>query len=94
MQPRRAAGLPKGAEAVGLSALPNLFAEGGAGGALHRRQGVSGDRSLEIEFSTPMSCETLNITFDPSQGTPPYTVLVSEQLAALHDALLTDTLRA
>lgn len=35
------------------------------------------NHNINVEVSQPVMCELMNITFDPSRGTPPYTVMIS-----------------
>ncbi len=35
------------------------------------------NHNINVEVSQPVMCEYMNITFDPSRGTPPYTVMIS-----------------
>ncbi|GAC96080.1 hypothetical protein PHSY_003659 [Pseudozyma hubeiensis SY62] len=35
------------------------------------------DHNVNVQVSQPTMCQPMNITFDPSRGTPPYTVMIS-----------------
>ncbi|SPO30794.1 uncharacterized protein UTRI_05590_B [Ustilago trichophora] len=35
------------------------------------------NHNINVQVSQPVMCEYMNITFDPSRGTPPYTVMIS-----------------
>nr|CDI55334.1 conserved hypothetical protein [Melanopsichium pennsylvanicum 4] len=35
------------------------------------------NHNLSVQVSQPTMCDTMNITFDPSRGTPPYTVMIT-----------------
>ncbi|KAJ9474617.1 hypothetical protein PHBOTO_005119 [Pseudozyma hubeiensis] len=37
------------------------------------------DHVINVQVSQPTMCQPMNITFDPSRGTPPYTVMISTE---------------
>ncbi|CAO1638430.1 unnamed protein product [Sympodiomycopsis kandeliae] len=52
--------------------------------ALARRQsstqGIAPDHEAPISMSQPSTCSPLNITWDPTKGTPPFTIFVAAEL--------------
>ena len=44
------------------------------------RQTTVNDTTFELSVSSPATCKTLNITWDPTKGTAPFTLLVVAEL--------------
>ncbi|KAJ1042576.1 hypothetical protein NDA10_002402 [Ustilago hordei] len=71
--------------ALPTTALPTTAPPPAAGVDSHKQLAVAGSNSasgtpnhnVNVEISQPVMCEYMNITFDPSRGTPPYTVMIS-----------------
>jgi hypothetical protein len=50
---------------------------------LQKRQGtdnVTADHLVDLNLSPPATCSTLNITWDPSKGTAPFTLAIFVEL--------------
>ncbi|SOV01770.1 uncharacterized protein UDID_06982 [Ustilago sp. UG-2017a] len=71
--------------ALPTTALPTTAPAPAAGVDSHKQLAAVGSNSasgtpnhnVNVEISQPVMCEYMNITFDPSRGTPPYTVMIS-----------------
>ncbi|KAJ1025233.1 hypothetical protein NDA16_002737 [Ustilago loliicola] len=67
------------------AAVPTTTPTPAAGTDGHRQLAAAGSNSaggppnhnINIQVSQPVMCQYMNITFDPSRGTPPYTIMIS-----------------
>ena len=69
-----AAAIPTSYQSPGVSGYRQLAAEGVPTQVAATE---ATNHNIDVQVSQPVMCEPMNITFDPSRGTPPYTVMIS-----------------